>query len=200
MKHNPWIEALATKYLVVTITLVIVLVPISFALVIRLGIANIDTLANFVDAVFKTIAILVGAVWALNRLYVARTDATQIRVDDDISYFPASRFSASQRALFIYRLDIVNTGKTLIEPFQQYVEVQAVVPSNESIEYMTIWRWPSEGMHPGGPIEPGSWSAINDTVAVSSNVQAIRLYLGVQLSENHFWSWHKTFDISTISP
>jgi hypothetical protein len=202
MNQTPLLETISTKYLVITIALVIILIPVSFIVVLRLGISNIDTLATFVDAVFKTIALLIGAIWALNRFFSTRTDATQIRVDDEVSCIPASRFSASQttqRALLVYRLDIVNTGKTLIEPFQQYVEVQAVVPSQESIDYMTIWRWPVDGMHPGGPIEPGSWSAINDTVGIPPSVQAVRVYLGIQLNQNHFWSWHKTFDVSATS-
>jgi len=202
MKQIHLLEAISTKYFVITIALVIISVPVLFILVLHFSITNIEILATFVDAVFKTIALLIGSIWTLNRFYTTRTDATQIRVDDEVFCIPSSRFSASQstqRTLLIYRLDIVNTGKTLIEPFQQYVEVQAVIPSDESIEYVTIWRWPLDGTHPSGPIEPGSWSAINDTVGISPSIQAVRLYLGIQLNKNHYWSWHKTFDISATS-
>lgn len=198
MKGLRLLETVTTKYLVITLTAIVVVVVSAFVFILVLKLTDIETLATFVDAVFKTIAMLVAATWALNRYYVGRTDAPQIRVDADVSLVSARRFPkvTGDRGLLIYRLDVINTGKTLIKPYQQSLEVHAVVPSDDTIEYLPVWRWPAEGMHSGGPIEPRSWSAISQTISVPPDVQVVRLYLELQLSDGASWTWHKVFDLS----
>ncbi len=192
------LEILSTKLFLLTAVFVLVAVPSVFAYLLKSGLADLNTLTNFVDATFKAVALIVGAIWALNRYYTTRTDVSQLRVDSDITCIPAARFGnmAANYSLLIYRLDIVNTGKTLIGRFGEYVEIQAVNPTSSTVDYVLVGRWPSDGLHPGGPIEPGSWSAINDTISIPAKLQAVRIFVGLDLGDDGAWTWHKTFDIS----
>jgi len=197
VKRYRLLEAITTKYLVLTVLVIIAITVGGFALVLAYGLTDIDTLATFVDAVFKTVALLVGAIWALNRYFAQRTDVTQIRVDSDVDIIRNNEFGgdSSDLALLVYRLDVVNTGSTLIPDYNQFLEIDAVSPSKEGTRYECLYRWPSIGLHAGGPIEPGSWAAINDAIPVPADVRAVRLYLEIQLSKDNIWTWHKTFDV-----
>jgi len=199
MRRFGLLETVSTKLVVLTVSLILVGVPFAFIGVLRSGLVDLQTLTSFVDASFKAVALLVGAVWTLNRLYTTRADTPQLRVDADITCVPSSRFgdATSEQSLLIYRLDIVNTGKTLIEPFEQFVEIQAVTPTPGSVMYTGLSRWPLQGTHPGGPIEPGSWSAINNAISIPVTVQAVRVFINVVLGNKDGWTWHKTFDISS---
>ena len=85
MNFKP-LEFLSPKFAIIAIFTLIFIVPLSIIAIINSGITNIDTLATFIDAVFKVIALLIGALWALNRYYSTREDAIQIRVDADVSW------------------------------------------------------------------------------------------------------------------
>jgi hypothetical protein len=198
MKNSHFLEAITTKYLVFTVIVLIAITIGSFAALLYYQITDVDTLATFVDAVFKTVAILVGTIWTLNRYFVARTDISRFRVDHDVSIIRGTKFKVNKSALalLIYRLDLVNTGSTIILPYEQFLEIDAVTPTRNNVQYQPLYRWPQVGTHPGGPIEPNSWSAINDAISIPSDVKAVRLYLEIQLSKGSVWTWHKTFDVS----
>jgi hypothetical protein len=165
---------------------------------IKSGFTTLTNLATFTDAVVKTIAVIVGALWVLNRHYTSRVDVPQLRVDADVSAIPSHKFQnqAANHSLLIFRLDVVNTGKILIPPSQQYLEIHGVVPTEDGVQHILLSRWPSEGTHPSGQIEPGSWNAINNAISIPSSVQAVRFYISIQWSKSGLWTWHKTFDIS----
>jgi len=174
-------------------------VPTAYFVLLSSGVTNLNDLATFADAVVKTVAVIVGALWVLNRHYTNRVDVPQLRVDAEVSAIPPPKFSnqVANHSLLIYRLDIVNTGKTLIPPMEQYLEVHGVIPSSDGVEYVPLSRWPLTGTHPPGQIEPNSWNAINDAIAIPSNIQAVRFFIDLQLNGKGFYSWHKTFDISS---
>lgn len=192
------LERPTTNYFIITILILVAAVIVGFALAVALG-TDLEALSRFVDAVTKCLAVLIGTVWALNRYFTSRTDVVQLRVDAGIDTIRSNAFSNSQpvtSGLLAFRLDIVNTGKSLIAPFHQLLEVHAVQPSETGgIEYVEIARWPAEGLHPGGPIEPGSWSALNSEIPIRDDVKAVRLYLELHLEEDRRWTWHKTFGI-----
>ena len=200
MKQLRTLEVLTTKYFVVLVLLIIAITIVSFYIFLARQITDVETLATFVDAVFKTVAILVGALWALNRYFISRVDIPQLRVETDVSLIPTSEFKGNETeyGLLVYRLDITNTGNTLIAPYHQYLIVHALSPSSEGVKYEQLYRWPDEGVHPGGPIEPKSWAAINDEVSVLSTVRAVHMYLELQLEGSNTWTWHKTFNISNV--
>jgi len=198
MKQSRFLEAITTKYLVLTVVIIIFIIIGGFSAVLYFHVTDVDKLSKFVDALFKAIAILVGAIWTLNRFYIKRTDANQFKVDSEVSVIRDKQFIGknSELALFIYRLDVINTGSSLIPLYNQFLEIESVTPSEGGVQYQPLYRWPSIGLHPGGNIEPNSWSAINDSISIPSNVKAIRLYLEIHLSETDIWTWHKTFDLS----
>lgn len=199
MKGFRFLEVATTRYFVISLAAVVIAAVLGFASVLTLRLTDVETLATFVDAVFKTIAMLAAALWALNRHYMGRTDAPQLRVDADVSAVSAKRFpqTTGSHALLICRLEVINTGKTLIEPYQQFLEVHAVVPANNTVEYAQLWRWPKEGTHSGSPIEPGSWSAISQVIPIPSEMLVVRIYLELTLSNGTSWTWHKLFDVSS---
>lgn len=157
--------------------------------------ADVDTMNKLADTYFKILLPLGAAIWALNRYITYRSDAIQLRVDSTVSKITSEHF-LDGLALLVYRLDIVNTGNTLIEPFQQHLQIDAVSPEKDGLRFEWLYRWPKEGTHPGGPIEPRSWSAINDAIPIAHDVAAIRLFLSIKLSKQLTWTWHKTFDLT----
>lgn len=198
MLRNRFLEAVTTKYLILTVFVILTLIVGSFALIIGLNFVQLDNLTKFVDAVFKAMAVLLGMIWTLNRYYVGRTDAVRLRVDSDVKVIKPtdSGTGSSAMALLIYRLDVVNIGSVLIPPYQQRSEIESVMPSSNGTKYEHLYRWPKTGTHPGGPIEPTAWAAINNAISIPSTVQAIRIYIEFEISEGNSWTWHKTFDIS----
>jgi len=193
-----FLEAATTKYLILTISSILLLTIGIFAVVLGYRITELDKLSKFVDALFKAMAILLGMIWTLNRYYTGRTDTTRLRVDTDVSIvrYPNADSTTADLALLIFRLDVVNTGAVLIPTYQQSMEIEAVTPSDKGTIYNSLYRWPSKGKHPGGPIEPASWSAINDAISIPADVKAVRIYIEIELSPGSMWTWHKTFDIS----
>jgi hypothetical protein len=136
---------------------------------------------------------MIGTLWAVNRYFAERTDAPQFRVDCDISMIHGD--SRNEPGLLIFRLDLVNTGKTQIGKYKYYIEIDVAKRNKTGVELQPLYRWPKEGSREGGPIEPGSWAAVNDAVACSSSVKAVRVFLAVALEQDQ-WTWHKTFDVS----
>jgi hypothetical protein len=59
-----------------------------FGAILVLKLTQVNTLASFVDAIFKTIAIIADAIWTLNRYYVGRVDVNQLKVDAEVVSFP----------------------------------------------------------------------------------------------------------------
>lgn len=196
MKQYGLIEKLVTKYLLLSILGTLVLVIGLSLAVLLLGYTDLPTLSTFVDMAFKTVAVLVGAIWALNRYFVGRLDLPQLRVDADIQVVPTKSGTNDPLdvTLLIFRLDVVNTGKTLITGYNQYVEVTAVTPSARGIQHKLLYNHssPNVRLH----IEPGSWAAVNDELVIPGNVKVVRLYHSVQLSEDEASTWHKTFAIT----
>ena len=101
--------------------------------------------------------------------------------------------------LLIARLDVVNTGKTLLSQMDQFLLLTEVSPAEHGVKERTLLRWPAQGTHPVGPIEPGSWSAINFAHPISSSTVAIRLYTELQVEGKAAWTWHKTFKLDHIA-
>jgi len=198
MLRNRFLEAATTKYLIASIFLILFLIIASFALVLGYRITELDKLSKFVDAIFKAMAILLGMIWTLNRYYIGRADTTRLRVDSDVSAIPFSEadLKGPELALLIFRLDIVNTGAVLIPTYQQRLEIESVRPSDKGIVHTPLYRWPDTGKHPGGPIEPNSWAAINDSISIPASVRAVRFYLEIELPQENKWTWHKTFCVS----
>ena len=198
MKSVHAIEAAITKHLLLTILLIVVLTSGTFAIILILKVSSVSALSSFVDAVFKVVAVIVAAIWTLNRYYVGRVDVSQLRVDAEVSVISASEFEGNSLglSLLIYRIEVVNTGKSLIPRSSQFLEIESVIPTITGSVYEPIFRWPSDGLHPAGPIEPASWAAINNSIPIPKQVKAIRLFLEVHLPDDNLWTWHKTFDIS----
>jgi hypothetical protein len=198
MLRNSFLEAATTKYLIVTVSSVFVLTIGIFAIILGLRVTELDKLTKFVDAVFKAMAIVLGMIWTLNRYYVGRVDSTRLRVDADVGTVRYSETDSdkSDLSLLIFRLDVVNTSAVLLPAYQQRLEIEAVSPSDNGTVYSSLYRWPDSGMHPGGPIEPNSWDAINDAIPIPASVRAVRMYIEIESSHDSTWTWHKTFDVS----
>ncbi len=198
MLNNRFLEAATTKYIVATIFLLLFSVIGVFYFLLKTDVVSLDKLVPFVDAVFKAMAILLGTIWTLNRYYVKRTDTVQLRVESDVDIIrnPDSSSENKDLALLIFRLDVLNIGAVLIPTYQQRLIIHSVVPTKSGNKYDPLYQWPVSGKYEGGPIEPGTWSAINDAVTVPTNIQAIRVYLEIEFMEGKGWDWHKTFDVS----
>jgi hypothetical protein len=196
MLRNKFLEALTTRHLTLTVVLILILTIGSFGVILSFKLAGLDTLSKFVDAVFKASAVLLGVVWTLNRYYVGRTDELRFRIDPEIKVIRFDKSAQTGPALLVFRLDTVNTGSVLIPRFQESVEIESVVPTADGVRYDSLYRWPSEGKHAAGPIEPDAWDAINDAISIPATVRAVRIYIEAEISKGDGWTWHKTFDVS----
>jgi hypothetical protein len=197
MLGNRFIEAAVTKYLFVTVFLIFILIVGIYAFLLNNNFLELNKLAGFVDAVFKAMAVLLGLIWTLNRYYIKRSDTTQLRVEYDLNTisFPETGSGSEELALLIFRLDVVNTGGVLIPVYQQNLRIESVTPLKDDIKYDMLYQWPDSGTDTGGPIEPGSWSALNGAVPIPAGVRAVRIFIGIQLPDNP-WTWEKTLDVS----
>jgi len=200
MKNVRFLETITTKYFLLLIIILSFSIIAAYVVILIKGMIDIDTLSKSVDSIFKTIAVLVGAICAINRYYTSRTDESKFRVDADVSLIQESEFdnNNSELGLLVYRLDIVNTGFTLIPIFDHFLIIDAIYPStNDNYSTRRIHRWPEEPLtHEGGPIEPKSWVAINDAISVQADVRVVRLYLELIFKDNEMWNWHKTINLS----
>ena len=197
MLRNRFLEAATTKYLISSVSLILILTVGVFALLLGTRTTDLDRLSKFVDAVFKAMAILLGMIWTLNRYYIGRSDTIRLRVDSDVSSVRYSKPGSTNAdlALLIFRLDVVNIGAVLIPAYQESLEIESVTPSDKGIEYSSLYRWPDSGKHPASSIEPASWAAINDAISIPASTKAVRVFLEIKLPDLT-WTWHKTFDIS----
>ncbi|AHG93243.1 hypothetical protein J421_5708 (plasmid) [Gemmatirosa kalamazoonensis] len=188
---------------VVTTLAVVVAVAVAVGVVARPD-DTLDQVEKAADALVKGAAIIVGALWSLNRYFVARTDYPQLRVTLDVDSIPADGSlpgSASKHpgavaptpshGLLAYRLDVLNTGKILLPVHALYVDIHAVTVDGATVSYEPLYRWPEHGAHPSAPIEPGAWTGISDAIPCPLDVRAIRVFVEVFLHQRPSWTWHR---------
>jgi hypothetical protein len=185
------LETLATRYVVVTTVLLVVIVCALLAMAVQgLG-YSVDTVGKVVDAVVKATALVVGGVWALNRYFTQRTDVLQLRVDPLVE-FVADTATGSDLVM-LCRLDTVNTGKSLTSPYDVSLLIEGAVPASNPTAYVRIDRWPTTGSHRSGPIEPGSWGAVSMATRVPKTTKFVRVFLELKFDANATWTWHRHF-------
>ncbi len=186
-----------TDYIIHLVLFILSIVSVSIVILSLLPTTSIEKMSKILDVTIKSAALIVGSLWAANRYFVLRTDVPQIRVDADvraIRNFP-TQGSDDKPGLLIFRLDVINTGKTLIQPFDHRVQIDSVSPDGGGVGHETRYKWPEEGFHPGGPIEPGSWSAINDEFACPESVKAVRIFVEIRPANGNSWTWHRTYEV-----
>jgi hypothetical protein len=184
------------QFLITTIVAVILLVAGvgSILLFTRATLAEVSTAT---DTLLKALAILVGAMWSLNRYFTTRTDYPQLRVEMTLDSLP-SIFGDADNGLLSCRLNIVNTSKVLLPIVGYRVEISNVLVHQNEVLYERLNEWPGTGaMHSAAPIEPNSWAAISIAFACPKDVRAVRTFLEVQLENGASWTWHR---ILTIGP
>jgi hypothetical protein len=122
------IEALSTRHLVGSTVALLALATGLMALTVAKGVLSLEDLASVVDIAFKAAAGIVGTAWALNRHFTSRADGLQIRVDANVDSVPAGLFKETpDLGLLVARLDVVNTGRTLLS---QPTEISSEISSS----------------------------------------------------------------------
>lgn len=188
-----FLRRVVTKHIFASAALCVTAYILGMYTILHLNLVAFDDMVKVVDSIFKATVVIASSIWALNRYYILRVDEPQFRIDSEVKKVV---FLENDSAILIFRLDLVNTGKTLVEPFEHFVEVQAVNPGPDGPELTEIYRWPNDESHPGGPIEPGSWVAINDQFCCPKDLLVVRLFVGVMAASGGGWTWHKSFDVS----
>ncbi len=192
-------ERLATKHLPTLVFLLSVSAVALYAVAWQSKAIDMEKLATATDSVLKILAIIMGSAWAVNRYFVERVDVPQFRVEIETSLVPASAIDpkASGKTLLIYRLDLINTGKSVIRKYRQYLAIERVSIDEQAVVHDELHRWPELGLHLGGSAEPGSWSAVNDAIIIPQEVAVVRFYLETHLASGQVWTWHKTIDLGS---
>ncbi len=191
------LERATTKDLVSFVLLSWVVVAGALVAVSAFNVAT-QILNTLIDSIIKVTVLIGGTAWALNRYFIGRTDMPQLRVEPSVFVLSANRFAKKasrkvEKSLLVCQLDIFNTGKTLIEPFERFMELHAVLPGPE---YKSIYRWPTQGTtYIPYRIEPGSWASDEYVIPLDKGVQAIRVHLELELKGPNTWSWDKVFDL-----
>jgi len=183
------LERLLTRQFLPAVFLLLVIGWAAFAVVVGSGV-TVDTAAKVVDATFKIAAVLAGTAWTLNRYFTSRTDELQLRVDAAADFVPAD---GDEVAMFVCRLDIINTGKALTPKFSELIEIESATAGKDDVGYVSLMRWPAEGLHPTQPIEPGSWSALSFAVPLVRSNKVVRVYLELHFEGRKQWTWHRHF-------
>ena len=210
---SPLVEKLAMRWFFPTATVAVGGVVALFALVGWRDLFSLEDVSKFVDTTIKAVLLVVGAMWSLNRHCTERVDAPQLRIDADVSSLPAAAFEGSPSGLLVVRLDVVNTGKRLIDAYENRLEIHRVDPGGEGPTSQKLHEWPlraadDRAWHDGPPIEPGSWAAVNEAIALSDDVRAVRVFFEIQPKEGGRhrdgwtgWTWHKTLLLpADVSP
>lgn len=195
MRRNQLRDFLVGRHPIATIVLVSLCVLVAFFVLIQRGFVSLEALSKFVDMSFKAIAVLAGAIWALSRYFIERTDSRRVRIDHDVQFVSDFDVTPEASALCIFRLDIVNISKVQIREYQEFVELHGLYSEKGGVTHKLLYRWPESGTHPGGAIEPGAWGAINSAVPMPAATKAVRLYLEIHFIDGTRINWHKTFPV-----
>lgn len=195
------LDRLLTRRFLPTVVILIAIPIMAFTLVVVLTSVSLIDANRYVDSAAKILATLAAAAWALNRYFTNRVDAPQLRVDPKIDVVPAGAFKpTSLDGLLLCRLDIVNTGRVRFKDYDFEVEIASIeLESHGAVRYSLV-NEPQK--LEGDPIEPGSWAALSDAMALEQQVKAVRVYLEITLKTNprqKYWTWHQTFKLPTDS-
>ncbi len=195
------LDKLLTRKFLPTVVIVIAVPVIAFTLVVAFTSVSVSEANLYVDSAVKIVATLAAAAWALNRYFTNRVDAPQLRIDPHIDVVSADAFkTSSSDSMLLCRLSIVNTGQVRFSDYWFEVEIASVeLGSNGTPAYIVINE--SQRLN-GEQIEPGSWAAYSDAMALDRQVTAIRVYLEIRLKANpsqKYWTWHQLFKVTTES-
>jgi hypothetical protein len=192
-----WLETIVVRRFLQIVTLLSGSIVVAVCVALSKGLITLETLSLATDSLLKGLAVIIGALWTLNRYFATRTDYPQLKVEMATDLIPSSLLGKNQgHGIFTYRLDVVNTGKVLLPVTGYSVELSSVFLNNGSIDFEQLYQWPAEGMHPGSPIEPGSWGAISNAIACPKHVQAIRVFLEIELEGKARWTWHRIASVA----
>lgn len=188
-----WIELATTRWFGVVVV-ALCLVPAGvIAIVVGVTTLSLEDVDTFVGACLKVAIALAGAAWALNRLFITRADAPQLRVEGftervDVDAFRSDRIDES---MLLCHVEATNTGKTLIRGYKWHLETHVLRPG---LEDRLLVRSP---LHLMPSIEPGSWAAIDAPVQCPSDIAVVRLVVVVLTQSNQpAWTWHRSFNVA----
>jgi hypothetical protein len=194
----PLERLLTTRRFLPTVVILITLPIIAFTLVVAFTSVSLNQANLYVDSAVKIIATLAAAAWALNRYFTNRIDEPQLRIDPqiDVAAADASKPSSSN-GLLLCRLEIVNTGQVLFNNYTYTVQIDSVkLQSDGTVAYKPIKGYYERN---GKEIEPGSWAAYSQAMALEQHARAIVVSLEISLKATNeiYYSWHKLFKVPT---
>jgi hypothetical protein len=187
-------KALSRQFMWTTVLLILIPVAAVTAAVAFTAI-DVDEAQSYVDILVKLVALVVGGAWAINRYLTSRTDAPHLRLSSRAELVETGTTANSEKALLLYRIEVVNTGRVLVSDYSIEVEVASVEVSEAAMEpeYYVLAEVPP---HHGGPIEPGSWAAVSGTVLAPSDLAAVRLAATIVSLAGESWTWHELVAVS----
>jgi hypothetical protein len=191
-----WFERLIVQRiaLITAVACLIVIVLLAGSLFNRH--VTLDLLSKATDGLLKALAIVVGTLWSLNRYFTTRTDYPQLRVEVIIDSLPSTVFGSEYlHGLLSYRLDIINTGKVLLNVTGYRVRISNVILSKDEVLYEPLHEW-HETKAPSALIEPGSWGGVSRAITCPNDVRAIMLFLEVELAIGGPWTWHRILSVT----
>jgi hypothetical protein len=192
-----WLETIVVRRFLQIAAILSGSIVLAICVALSKRLITLETLSKATDSLLKGLAIMIGALWTLNRYFATRTDYPQLKVEMATDLIPSDLLGKNQdQGIFTYRLDVVNTGKVLLPVTGYRVELANVFINNGSIVFEHLHQWPAEGMHQGSPIEPGSWGAISNAIVCPKDVQAIRVFLEIELEGKAQWTWHRITSVA----
>jgi hypothetical protein len=190
MKKKSLIELILTKFFIITLSVIIIGIALIYWFFISNKIIAIDSFNKLIDTVLKSLAIIIGFFWFLNRYYTERKDTHKFEITIDFNPIKLD----SGKTLLIYRLDVYNKGNTLFDDYTYYLRIDGFRGENDNVIVEGV-QVPSDNIHTGLPIEPNSWTAINNHLILKKEYKAIKFYIGIIKEKKQIWSWHKRYKL-----
>ena len=194
--HAPALVEKALSRQFMWTTVLFVLIPVAaVTAAVAFTAVDVDEAQSYVDILVKLVALVVGGAWAIDRYLTARTDSPHLRLSSRAELVERGTTANSEKALLLYRIEVVNTGRVLVSDYSIEVEVASVEVSEAAMEpeYYVLAEVPPRH---GGPIEPGSWAAVSGTVLAPSDLAAVRLAATIVSLAGESWTWHELVAVS----
>jgi hypothetical protein len=198
MRGSRLLELISTRHFLSASLLLTAVTLLVLWLAVYMEYATLDDVAKGADVAVKIGATILAGAWVLNRYFTSRTDSPQLRVELTLDVVERLEFDPPAPSdLLMYRVDIINTGKTLIRVLEQTVSIAEVKPGpiEPSHTVLRHWKWPNNATSSVRAIEPGSWAAVNESIQISPSVAAVRVYLDLHLQHSGHWTWHRSLRI-----
>jgi hypothetical protein len=169
----------------------IIIILLGFWIVLNESEYSLEEINMFVDTILKCLAVILGAVWFLNRYFAERKDVPKFEIQLDFE----SISLVSKRRMLIYRFDLLNKSNVLFKDYKYSLRIDGFSEKESKVICENLLRIPESNYNEGLPIEPNSWTAINNELIIDNKIVAVRFFYELNKIDKTIFTWHKTYKL-----